>query len=93
MSEHEQYTNKPVWKSHVFHGDKCFFVSTIERTYDTYAGSTRGLETIVWDYDWDKRERGNLIHQGSGIYDHIAICRCLMAEGICPNEDNKKYYI
>lgn len=83
--------NKPIWKSHVWHGGKCFFVSTIERTYDTFAGETRGPETLVWEYDWENRERGGLIHQGGSVADHQAICRCVIAEGVMPDEDNPKH--
>lgn len=80
-----------VWKSYVWHKDKCWFVSTIERDYDTYAGLTRGKETIVWDYDWETNERGDLIHQGGGVHDHQIICRCLISEGECPDENNPKH--
>ena len=81
--------NVPVWKSYVWHKDKCFFVSTIERTFDTYEGSTRGLETLVWAYDWEARERGKLLHQAGGICDHKEICHCLIAEGLFPDEDDE----
>lgn len=77
-----------VWKSYVWHKDKCFFVSTITRNYDTHAGTVRGDETIVWAYDWKKAERGKLLHQAGGVHDHQQICRCLIAEGLFPNEDN-----
>lgn len=83
--------SKPIWKSHVWHGKKCFFVSTIERTYDTYAGEIRGPETLVWEYDWEKGERGELIHQGGSVADHQTICRCVIAEGVMPDEDNPEH--
>jgi len=83
-------TNERVWKSYVWHKDKCFFVSTITRDYDTAAGTIRGDETLVWDYDHDKKERGDLIHQGGSVKDHQQICRCLIAEGIPPDEDNER---
>jgi hypothetical protein len=82
--------NKRIWKSYVWHGDKCYFVSTIERTFDTCGGSRRGQETLVWDYDWDKSERGDLVHQGRGVCDHERICRCIIAEGIMPDEDDPR---
>lgn len=80
----------PLWKSYVWHGEKCFFVSTIERTYDTPSGSVRGAETIVWEYDWDKGERGKIIHQTGGIVDHQQICRCLFSEGLVPDGDDPR---
>jgi hypothetical protein len=79
-----------VWKSFVFHKDKCFFVSTIERIFDLYCGETRGLETMVWDYDWPTARRGDLLHQAGGVVDHQQICRCLIAEGLFPNEDDER---
>ena len=80
----------PVWKSYVWHKDKCFFVSTIERTFDTIEGSSRGQETLAWEYDWDKKERGKLLHQAGNICDHKQICHSLIAEGEFPDEDNPK---
>lgn len=83
--------DKEVLKSYVWHGAKCYFVSTINRDYDTYIGTTRGQETLVWEYDWDKRERGDRpVFQGGGIHDHIAICRSIIAEGEFPNPENPK---
>ena len=88
-SENER-PNAPVWKSYVWHKDKCFFVSTIERTFETYNGSTRGQETLVWAYNWEKSERGELLHQAGNICDHKQICHCLIAEGLFPNEDDER---
>lgn len=82
--------DKPVWKSYVWHRDKCFFVSTIERNYDTYEGTIRGFETLVWDYDWVNTKRGELIYQAGGIQDHQQICRSFIAEGMPPDEDNPR---
>lgn len=79
-----------IWKSYVWHKGDCFFISTIERTFDTFEGSIRGLETLVWKYDWEKRERGTLVHQAGGILDHERICRCLIAEGLFPDENDPR---
>ena len=79
-----------VWKSYVWHDEKCFFVSTIERDYDTYEGTMRGQETLVWEYDWETNKRGELLHQAGGVGDHQQICRCLIAEGLFPNEDDER---
>ena len=78
--------NKRVWKSYVWHGDQCFFISTIERTFNTYVGPTRGLETLVWKYDWDKNYRGEWIGQAGGLADHHKICRSLIDTGAMPEE-------
>ena len=90
LADSDERPNVSVWKSYVWHKDKCFFVSTIERTYDTYAGTTRGHETIVWSYDWKKYERGEMLHQAGGVHDHQQICRCLIAEGLFPDENNER---
>lgn len=88
-NEHPE--DRRVWKSYVWHNDKCFFVSTIERTYDTYAGETRGCETLVWEYDHDIGERGQQIGHMGGIEDHQRICRCLIAEGVMLDEHNESH--
>jgi molybdopterin synthase catalytic subunit len=77
----EERPNIEIWKSHVWHNSKCWFVSTIERTYDTAVGSLRGKETIVWEYDWDKAERGAMVIQAGGVRDHQEICLALINEG------------
>jgi hypothetical protein len=91
MQNPDYQPDTPLWKSHVFFKEKCYFVSTIERSYHTYVGASRGLETIVWEYDWDKRERGRLVYQAGGVADHQAICRCLIAEGVLPDEENESH--
>lgn len=84
--------NKSIWKSYVWFENKCFFVSTIERTFDGYQGSMRGQETLTWDYDWEKAERGKLIHQSGNICDHQAVCRCLIAYGFIPEEEDQRWF-
>jgi hypothetical protein len=87
----EERPSLPIWKSYVYHGDKCFFVSTIDRTYETYAGYTRGCETLVWEYDDIKRERGEMIGHMGSVVDHQRICRCLIAEGVMLDENNEAH--
>ena len=79
--------NKTVLQSYAFFKDKAFFVSTIERTFDVYCGSVRGLETLVWEWDKDTRERGELVHQAGGLSDHEEICRSVIKTGEIPQED------
>jgi hypothetical protein len=83
--------NVPVWKSYVYHRGKCFFVSTIERGYDTYSGVTRGQETMTWECDPETLERGNMIHQAGHICDHQAVCRCLINFGEIPDEEDERW--
>ena len=78
--------NKKILQSYVFFEDKAFFVSTIERTFEVYGGSVRGLETLVWEWDADTRERGDLVHQAGGLSDHEEICRSVIKTGEMPQE-------
>jgi hypothetical protein len=83
--------NLPIWKSYVWYDEHCYFVSTIERNYDTCQGTSRGQETLVWEYDWENRIRGKLIHQSGNVQDHQIICRCIIALGEIPDEDNPRH--
>lgn len=80
--------DRRIWKSYVWHKNKCWFVSTIERDFTTYAGVHRGQETLVWEYDYHKAERGKLIRQAGNICDHQTICRNLINDGVIPGEDD-----
>jgi hypothetical protein len=72
-------------KSYVWHGERCFFVSTIERDSSSMLGPTRFYETIVWEYDWDKPMRGAQIYMDGGLRGflamHFAICQRLHSTG------------
>jgi len=83
--------NERVWKSYVWHDDKCFFISTINRDYDTYEGVMRGGETLVWEYDWETDKRGAMIYQAGGVLDHQAICRCLINDGTILDQDDEGF--
>lgn len=72
-------------KSYVWHGDACFFVSTIER--DSSAAISpppRYFETIAWEYNWDTAERGEQVDMdgdGPALDQHFAMCRQLFTNG------------
>lgn len=74
-----------VIKSYVWHSDKCFFVSTIERDSSAAIGPTRFNETIVWAYNWDNGERAEMIstHDDSSgsIRTHQRICDLIYRTG------------
>lgn len=56
--------NERKLKSYVWHGGKCFFVSTIMR--DSSAAAAYGMryaETMTWEYDWITNERGAIVDQ------------------------------
>lgn len=81
--------NSRVMKSYVWHGGKCFFVSTMERESSAaILPSPRYNETMVWEYDWDKAERGEIIAQQGApmgsIGLHIALCVQLHNNGHIP---------
>lgn len=78
-----------ILKSYVWHGDECYFVSTIERDSSAMYGG-RYNETIVWLFDWFKQERGSILHQGEdctgSIETHQDIVKTLYSKG-------GKYYV
>ena len=77
-------TDDRLIKSYVWYGDKCFFVSTIDRDSSSMAGG-RFSETIAWEFDWDKNERGAMVGQCGGslgsIHWHIKMCQSLFDTG------------
>lgn len=78
--------DKQVIKTFVYHGEKCFYVSTINRP--SSAAAAYGhiyAETIVWDYDWPKQIRGEIIYQdeapAGSISKHQWIVECFHQDG------------
>lgn len=74
-------------KSYVWHGEQCYFVSTINRESSAaLAYGARYAETMVWLFDWSKNQRTDLVHQGEGpehsIQTHFSICRKLYEHGL-----------
>lgn len=78
-----------VIKSYVWHDNKCYFVSTINRDSSAPYGG-RYAETLVWEYDWDGRERGDLVGQTGGcegtIVAHQWMCMLIFKTGRCEEE-------
>lgn len=73
-------------KSYVWHEGQCYFVSTILRDSGVaLAPGMRHYETLVWEYDWDKQERGKWVGQyGSdprGVRQHTAVLQGYAANG------------
>jgi len=77
----EYQPNIPILKTHVYFLDRVFFVSTIERTFDTCVGSVRGKETFAWEVDPKTLEKGRWLYQGGGLNDHFDVCRQLALMG------------
>lgn len=77
-------SDEPLIQSYVWFKDKCFYVSTIDRDCSSMQGG-RYAETIVWEWDWETRTRGDHVEQGYGIcgsiYRHIEFCKLLHTFG------------
>lgn len=74
--------------SYVWHEGKCFFVSTINR--ESSAAMAYGrmyAETMAWEYDHDRRQRGDIVGQAEGpegsIRAHLTMCQRLHEIGCC----------
>ena len=84
-------TDDRVVKTYVWHKEKCFFVSTIERESSAAYSLSRYNETMVWEYNWDKRERGNILFQDGGprgqIHFHNIIVQRLFDTGNPESQD------
>ncbi|HUS40475.1 MAG TPA: hypothetical protein VMX74_13565 [Pirellulales bacterium] len=79
-------TSEPLIKSYVWHGNDCFFVSTIERDSSAMVAppAPRYAETIAWLYDYDDQSRIKQVGMdGSGpaFSQHFAMCRQLYDTG------------
>ena len=86
--EHYPPDNRII-KTYVWHGDKCFFVSTIERESSAMEGPRRYNETIVWKCEWEKGER-EMLHQ----YETTCLkARSDKAEGIQECIDGLNYLL
>jgi len=68
----EEYTDKTLAQSYVWHGGKGFYVSTINRQSSAAAAYGRIYsETLVWEWDRKTKERGNLIGQDEHLKDSL----------------------
>lgn len=72
--------SEKIIQSYVWHGEKRFFISTINReTSSVLAAGHIYAETMVWEWDEKSPERGPLIWQGEDRKDsfHTHILACL----------------
>lgn len=80
-------TNKLI-QSYIWHDDKCFFVSTINRESSAmYAAGSRYAETMVWECDVITHERKDtFIGQDEALEDditmHLKVCLRLHLLGV-----------
>ncbi len=76
--------SRPIIQSYVWHGEKCFFVSTIDRESSAMEGGTYA-ETMVWEFDFKERNRGDIVGQGEdatgSAREHYALCQRLIDSG------------
>ncbi len=76
--------DEPKLKSYVWHDEKCYFVSTIERDSSAAYYPMRYFETLVWEYDWQTTERGEIVgHYGNGdaFRQHMKACEDFYRNG------------
>ena len=75
-----------VIQSYVFHNEKRYFVSTIERDSSAMAYPSRYNETIVWEWKEGEAERGEMLLQDEdikgSIKKHLEICSNIYKNGI-----------
>lgn len=78
----------PIVKSYVYHADRVFFVSMIERDSSAMEGPRRYFEWIAWEIkDAKTMERGEMIGQGEGWSGYFHALRRLHVEGICEEQE------
>lgn len=58
-----------------------WFVSTCLRQCSSIESDHWYHETMVWEWDSQTKERGEMIYQSSGLWKHFDICKVLMREG------------
>jgi len=90
MNETPMDFENRILKSYAWHGNSCFFVSTIERESSDMEGPRRFNETVVWTFDWSARKNGNLIHTADdsrgSIREHLRIVESYIKTGAAPDE-------
>lgn len=78
-------TDKVLIQSYVFHGEECFYVNTFDRDSSAAGGARRFAETLVWRFDSENRQRGELLGQFGTleglVYRHFNVCRALFDSG------------
>ena len=69
-------------QTYVFFKGQAWFVSTIERDYDTCEGRTRGTETMAWEWSSETRKLGDILFTNEdGVDGHLRVCRQLAIDG------------
>lgn len=86
MFDEEEFVNKTLIQTYVWHGNTCFFVSTINRRCSSMIGGVYA-ETFVFEWDDVNRKKGDIIAQHEAgmdsIYFHQKMVEWLYATGKC----------
>jgi len=85
-------TDERKLKSYVFHGDACFFVSTIMRDSSAVGYPSRYAETMTWEYDWKTNERGKCVDQdgsGDALTQHMRVASDFYRYGKRKDDDDE----
>jgi 2-polyprenyl-3-methyl-5-hydroxy-6-metoxy-1,4-benzoquinol methylase len=84
----EEHINKTLAQTYVWHGEKCFFVSTINRRSSSLLSGIYA-ETLAWEWIQETKQCGRLIgqdeHCQNSIFAHQAMVKRLFDTGK-PNE-------
>lgn len=78
-------------KTYVWHGDKCYFVSTIMRDSSCYEGPRRISETMTWEFNWETNERGEWVDQcggGDALAQHMQVVEDFYRYGKRKSDEN-----
>ena len=89
----EEYVNKTLAQTHVWNGEKGFFVSTINRPSSAALAYGRIYsETMVWEWNRETKQRGNLIgqdeHCKDSLFAHQRMVQRLFDTGKCEEPDD-----
>ena len=88
----EEIKRPRIIQTYVMHGDKEYFISTINRESSAMYGGIYA-ETLVWEYDRENQERGDMVGQDEGPRDtigaHMRMVERIFKTGVCsdPEED------
>lgn len=85
------YKNKTLAQSYVWHNDKAFFVSTINRQCSaSLAYGHVYAETLVWEWNPKTRTRGKMKGQDEcaegSIFAHQRMVKRIFNTGLCETE-------
>ena len=91
----EEYVNKTLAQTLVWHGNKGFFVSTINKKTSAMLSYGRIYsETLVWEWDSIAKKRGDLIGQDTHgedcLYAHFNMVQRLFDTGKCEEPDDEE---